>query len=241
VRLLVAIPVYNERKTVAQVLDKVRLFGHDILAVDDGSTDGTGEILWQRDDVFTLRHERNRGYGRSLIDAFQWADARGYDWVLTMDCDRQHEPESIPDFVRLIRTDQYDIVSGSRYLLPRMDDDLPPADRRSVNATITELVNDLLRLEITDAFCGFKAHRTCAMMRLELTENGYGFPMQFWPRAAATGLRLTETPVRLIYTDPSRHFGGSLDDAGFRMRHYLDILQAELSWKPAPLEVGACG
>ena len=62
-----------------------------------------------------------------------------------------------------------------------------------------------------DSFCGFKAHRVSAMRRLRLTEPGYAFPLQLWPQVAVAKLRVTEIPVRLIYNDPNRHFGGSLD------------------------------
>ena len=227
-RLLIAIPVHNERKYVLGVLDKVRTFHEDILVVDDGSTDGTAELLLQRPWVKKIRHQTNLGYGQSLIDAFEYADGNGYDWVITMDCDEQHEPEMIPQFVRQIETDRWDLISGSRYLLARHDDDLPPGDRRRINATITQLINDKLHLNLTDAFCGYKAHRVEAMRRLRLDETGYAFPMQFWPQVACEALRITELPVRLIYNDPTRQFGGRLDDADERLRHYLQVFHSEL-------------
>lgn len=240
-RLLIAIPVYNERKYVRGVLDRVGRYCENILVVDDASTDGTSGILARRRDIQVIRHETNRGYGQSIIDAFRYADGLGYDWVITMDCDEQHEPESIPDFIREIETDQHDLISGSRYLHQSGADDLPPGDRRAINATITEVLNSLFTLNITDAFCGFKAHRTSAMRRLELTEAGYAFPMQLWPRVAAAGLRMKEIPVRLIYNDPTRHFGGVLDDAGYRLKHYLDVLRRELDRPFTPLpEPVAC-
>jgi glycosyltransferase involved in cell wall biosynthesis len=227
-RLLVAVPVFNELKYVNRVLDKIRTYCPDVLVVDDGSTDGTGELLAARSDIRLIRRSHNQGYGQSLIDAFNFADGAGYDWVITMDCDEQHEPETIPDFIREIETDRWDLISGSRYLRPHGDDDLPPTERRAVNVMITTIVNDLFHLGLTDAFCGFKAHRVTAMRRLRLDEPGYAFPLQLWPQVAAAGLRLTEIPVRLIYNDPSRHFGGSLDDVGNRLRHYLDVLTREV-------------
>lgn len=232
-RLLIAIPVHNEQKYVDRVLNEIRRYHDDILVVDDGSEDQTPQILAQRTDVVTgelkvIRHATNLGYGQSLIDAFAYADEQGYDWVITMDCDEQHEPARIPDFIAAIESDRWDVISGSRYLDPRGDDDLPPGDRRSINATITKVMNELFDLHITDAFCGYKAHRVSAMRRLRLTEPGYAFPMQLWPQIWSAELRLTELPVRLIYNDPNRHFGGSLDDAGNRLRHYMDVLKSEL-------------
>jgi dolichol-phosphate mannosyltransferase len=228
VRLLIAIPVFNEQKYLARVLDKVRLFHPEILVVDDGSTDDTPGILAATPGVAVIRHAQNLGYGTSLIDAFAHARRQAYDWVITMDCDEQHEPEMIPQFVRLIESDRWDIVSGSRYLEPRTSDDLPPEDRRSINTKLTRRLNDLFHLNLTDAFCGYKAHRVSAMARLTLTETGYAFPMQFWPQVWHHKLRLTEIPVRLIYNDPTRPFGGKLDDACERLRHYLEVLENEV-------------
>jgi glycosyltransferase involved in cell wall biosynthesis len=240
VQILVAIPVFNELKHVNQVLDKVRSLHPDVLVIDDGSSDGTAGLLAARKDIQFIRHPVNRGYGRSIIDAFKYACENGYDWVITMDCDEQHDPEMIPRFIREARKDRWDIISGSRYLKPRKDDDLPPGDRRMINATITALVNETLGLEITDAFCGFKAHRTSAMAGLKLDETGYAFPLQLWPRAVAANLRITEIPVRLIYNDPNRHFGGALDNTEVRLRHYLDVFNRELKWQPAPAAVESC-
>ncbi len=211
------------------MLDRIKEYHTDLLVVDDGSTDGTGDILANRKDVALIRHRTNQGYGQSLIDAFAHASAQGYDWVITMDCDEQHVPEQIPDFVRVIETDQWDMISGSRYLKARADDDLPPGDRRRINSTITVAINDRLGLELTDAFCGFKAHRVSAMQHVKLDETGYAFPMQLWPAAVRDGLRITEIPVRLIYNDPNRSFGGNLDDAAVRLKHYLTVLDREIA------------
>ena len=226
-RLLIAIPVYNELQYVNAVLDQVAQYHREVLVVDDGSTDGTAEVLAGRPDIQLIRHESNQGYGQSLIDAFRYADDNGYDWVITMDCDEQHEPRRIPQFIRAIHKDRWDIISGSRYLKASKEDDLPPGDRRTINATLTATINDLFGWNLTDAFCGYKAHRVSAMRRLNLTETGYAFPMQLWPQAHKAGLRIKEIPVRLIYKDPNRQFGGLLNDASHRLAHYLDVLKRE--------------
>jgi dolichol-phosphate mannosyltransferase len=205
-----------------------------VLLVDDGSTDGTGEFLDGRSDVQLIRHERNAGYGQSLIDSFNYADQCGYDWVITMDCDEQHEPERIIDFLAAINTDAWDIISGSRYLKPFDGNDLPPLDRRTINSKITTLMNESFGWNLTDSFCGFKAHRVSATRQLNLTETGYAFPMQLWPQVYKARLRLTEIPVRLIYNDTTRSFGGVLDDADRRLAHYLDVFRRELAAVRSP-------
>ncbi len=226
-RLLIIVPVYNERRHVLNVLDKIMRFHAEVLTVDDGSTDGTCQLLACRNDLHLIRHPSNYGYGQSLIDGFGYAVAHRYDWVITMDCDEQHEAEMIPRFVAEIESDRWDVISGSRYAAPSADDDPPPTDRRSINERLTRLLNERFGLGLTDAFCGYKAHRVSSLRQLDLTVPGYAFPMQLWPQVVAAKLRVTELPVRRIYNDPTRHFGGNLDDADVRLSHYLDVLNTE--------------
>ncbi len=229
IKYLVAIPVYNESTHVVDVLRRTREFAEHILAIDDGSTDDTPKLLQKFPGIATIRHETNLGYGQSLIDAFQYSIDHGFDWMITMDCDDQHEPAAIPDFVKAMADDDADIISGSRYLEVMNDNDAPPEDRRSINLRITNMLNDRLGLSITDAFCGFKAHRVSALTKLELTEPGYAMPMQFWPQVVHAGLNVSELPIRLVYNDPNRHFGGELDDPTIRHEHYLSVFEKEMT------------
>jgi dolichol-phosphate mannosyltransferase len=230
-RSLVAIPVYNEQKYVRQVLERVLSITPSVVVIDDGSTDQTPEVLASL-PVDVIRHGKNRGYGRSMRDAFRWAVAQRFDWLVTMDCDEQHEPAAIPHFLEAAALASEDIISGSRYLVSQPQDDAPPADRRLINMTMTEEINRRLSTRLgtrlTDAFCGFKAYRVAALRTLRLTETGYAFPMQFWVQAAAHGLKVRELPVRLIYNDMTRTFGGVLDDPEARLAHYRAVLHRAL-------------
>lgn len=230
--VLVAIPVYNEEAHLPRVLDAVHRYTDHILVVNDGSSDGTGALLARYPAVHVLEHLENRGYGQSLIHAFRFAAARRYSWVITMDCDEQHEPRLLPAFFSAIVRDDADVISGSRYLAEYADDDDPPPERRRINLDITKLLCEKLGLRLTDSFCGFKAHRVSAMAALTLTEPGYAFPLQFWVQCVRAGLRIREIPVPRIYRDRSRSFGGTLDDPEARRQHYLDVLAAELSLQP---------
>ena len=223
-KILIAIPVFNEERYLLKVLKEIRLHTNaDILVIDDGSTDATPGILHLMRDISVLRHGQNMGYGQSLIDAFDYAARYGYDWVITMDCDEQHEPAALPEFIAAAQADDADIISGSRYLLSKSRKDAPPMDRRLINQLITDVVNRNLSLNLTDSFCGFKAHRVSALAKLDLSETGYAFPLEFWVRVAEASLRISELPIRLIYNDPDRHFGGQLDNPNHRLSHYLNV------------------
>jgi glycosyltransferase involved in cell wall biosynthesis len=226
-RFLTALPVYNEVNHIAGVLDEVRRYSPNVLVVNDGSTDGTDDVLAQAVGVHTVSHPQNLGYGAALRTAFDFAIEHGYEILVTIDCDGQHEPRRIPRFVAA--SAGWDIVSGSRYLKQYEGDTAPPPDRRRINELLTEEINRRLGLKLTDAFCGFKAYRVEALKKLHITETGYAMPLELWAQAAAAGLRIRELPVPLIYLDEKRSFGGSLDNAEIRLSHYHEVLDRAMA------------
>ena len=225
-RILTAIPVYNEAAHVRGVLDAVRKVVYPeigpILTIDDGSTDGTSAILAAETDLLKVKHDRNRGYGAAVATAFRFALDHGYDTLVTMDCDGQHEPGRIPVLLEALHG--VDIVSGSRYLRDFRQDTPAPTDRSNINAIITKELNAALGLGITDAFCGFKAYRVNALRGLTITEAGWGMPLQVWVQAAQRGLRIREIGVPRLYLDPNRAFGGAMNDPTQRLAYYRSVI-----------------
>jgi len=223
-RYLTAMPVFNEVRHIRDVLAEVRRHSSDLLVIDDGSTDGTSQILAEQSDIAVINHGKNRGYGAALASAFAHFVASDFDVLVTMDCDGQHEPSRIPVLLEALDS-KTDIVSGSRYLRDFRQTTLPtPEARRQINQTITSELNDALGIHITDAFCGFKAYRREALSRLHITEAGWGMPLQLWVQAACHGLHIKEVGVPRIYLDPNRSFGGNLDDADKRLAYYRRVI-----------------
>jgi len=228
---LLAIPVFNEESYLDRVVEEAQGFSRNILVVDDGSTDNTPHLLRRHGGIEIITHAENRGYGKSLADAFSFAIRRRHRWLVTMDCDEQHEASFIPRFVRAAERNDADIISGTRYPFG-FESGIAPEDRRAINARITDMLNERLGLSLTDAFCGFKAYRVETLKSLDITIPGYAMPMQFWVQVARAGLVVKELPVRLIYNDPHRHFGGFLDDPDARLGHYIEVFNTELGRTP---------
>jgi glycosyltransferase involved in cell wall biosynthesis len=222
---LIALPAYNEKKDIGYIISQIKKYDLDILVVDDGSTDGTQRHLTEIDNIKTIIHKDNLGYGYTIIDAFKYAISNGYDSIITMDCDGQHIPDEIPIF--LAQIPNYDIVSGSRYLtLNKMNEKIPP-DRYAINMEITQILNRITNLNLTDSFCGFKAYKTNTLKKMNLTENGYGMPLQLWIQAWKLGLAIKEIPVKLIYNDISKRFKGGLANPVIRLRYYKEVIRSE--------------
>jgi len=224
----VVLPVYNEGGTVSAVLDAVRRVYHGmVIVVDDGSDDETPLVLTERDDIAVITHQANLGYGRSLIDGFAAALAAGADAVVTMDCDGQHEPAHIPEFLAAL--EECDIASGSRYLGDSPVLGVAPPSRQDVNRRVTEAINAVTGWSLTDAFCGFKAYRASTLRSMRLTEPGYAMPLELWAEAHRAGLCVIELPVARIYFDGDRSFGQDLDDPDRRLGYYLRVWEHALA------------
>ncbi len=237
-KYLTALPVHNEEAHVAQVLERVREFSAHVLVVNDGSKDGTARELAKFPWLRIMTHPKNLGYGAALKSAFQFARDEGFDVLVTIDCDGQHEPRRIPDLVAALTAD-VDIVSGSRYLKQHAGDSLPPEERREINVLLTRELNERLGLSLTDAFCGFKAYRVSVLDKFDITEPGYAMPLQVWVQAVALGLRIVEFPVPLIYLEEERSFGGALDNARYRLKHYREVLARELQRFPSAIHTSS--
>jgi glycosyltransferase involved in cell wall biosynthesis len=240
--VLTAIPIFNEERHLEDVLREVRRYSSDILVIDDGSTDRTPELLAGQEGIRVVTHPHNRGYGAALISAFEYVKQHPFDVLVTIDCDGQHQPARIPVLKETIG--DADIVSGSRYLREFRQDTVPPEDRRFINQTITQELNERFGLNITDAFCGFKAYRTCVLDRFRLTEPGWGMPLELWVQASRLGLRIKEVGVPRVYLDLNRSFGAGLDDAAERLAYYRRVIATADAAFPAPasttLDVPAC-
>ncbi|MCB1177916.1 MAG: glycosyltransferase family 2 protein [Leptospiraceae bacterium] len=224
---LIIIPVYNEKEALRDVtistIKESQDFA-DILFVNDGSTDGSAEVINQLQDDFpdlkAIHKIKNEGYGASLISGFKYGEYFGYNYLITMDCDNQHQPKDLRKFKNFDRN--VDLVSGSRYLKESKAQGIKaPKDRVEINQRITCLLNSSYNWNLTDSFCGYKRYKTSSFKDANFTETGYASPLELWSYAYSKNLNIKEIPVDKIYVNEDRSFGIDLDKKRRRYKYYL--------------------
>lgn len=221
---LIICPVYNEEKYLTSFIDDVRsVCDYPILIINDGSTDNTLKTIESKCPDFLINHTKNMGYGKSLIDGFNFAVDNNYRGIITIDGDSQHDATMIPIFFEKIK--EYDIVSGSRYLYIREHPDIePPQSHFVYHQLITSIINETFKSSITDAFCGYKAYRVEKIRLLDIDIDGYGIAIQIIIQMLYKQLKYTELPVPMIYHNPVRDRVHPTE----KTKYYLDTLKAEL-------------
>jgi dolichol-phosphate mannosyltransferase len=230
-KYLIFIPVYNEENSLKDIISELESYYDiaDILVIDDGSNDQTQQLMHQMPDINKIYHRNNKGYGATLLEGFRYAIDHQYHYVITIDSDKQHQPSEIENFLEVNEKERFDIISGSRYLVTsESHDKKAPEDRRKVNRRITHQINQITGYQLTDTFCGFKLYRVDALKKLNITEPGYGMPLQLWIQAWKNGLTVKEIPVELIYFERDVRVGTSLKNVWRRYRYYLEIIKKEL-------------
>ncbi len=194
-RVSFLIPAYNERATIGEVLERIDALGLDrqIVVVDDGSTDGTAEVLepWRgRDGVVVLR-QSNLGKGAALRAAIPHVDG---EIAVIQDADMEYDPAEVPALIEPIARGVADVVFGSRLSGGR--------PQRAYlfwhlvgNRFLSLLTNLLFNTTLSDMETGYKAFRADVLRSLSLRENGFGIEPEITASVCKRGLRIYEVPI----------------------------------------------
>ena len=196
----VVVPTFNEAENIALITEAVRSRGYDLLIVDDGSPDGTGDIA---DDlaaadpgVAVLHRASKQGLGPAYAAGFDQALDRGAGIIIEMDADFSHDPNDLPRLVAAV-DDGADLAIGSRYVAGGGVDNWP-WHRRWLSRGGNIYARTLLRTRINDMTAGFRAFRAEALQKLDFKSceaSGYGFQVEMAWNAAEAGLDVREVPI----------------------------------------------
>lgn len=204
-RALVIVPTYNERENITRligaILDQDQRF--EVLVVDDGSPDGTGEIvdaLVQHEPrLHILKRPRKMGLGTAYIAGFRWALEQGFDYVFEMDADFSHDPAHLPQFLRAI--EDADLVLGSRYRNGKVTVVNWPIKRLLLSYFANVYARIVTGLPVWDATGGFKAFRRRVLEAIDLSHvrsNGYAFQIEMSFRAWRKHFKIVEIPIVFV-------------------------------------------
>lgn len=194
-RVMALIPALDAGDTVGQVVSGVLAHIGDVLVVDDGSTDGTAKEA-VRAGAKVISHPSNMGKGVALKTGFDYALAAGYDAVLTLDADTQHDPAEIPALISEAATGA-DIVIGARL----RDREKIPAPRYYTNMVGVRCISWRARQHIEDTQSGFRLYRADVLRGLKLTTARFDTESEILIRAGRKGAIISCVPVRTIYSE----------------------------------------
>ena len=201
-KLSVIIPVYNEVGTINEIIERVKQvrFEKEIIVVDDGSTDGTRDLLKQQGEGgFTiLFHESNQGKGAAIRTAIPYISG---DIAIIQDADLEYHPSEYARLIAPIAEEMADVVYGSRFL---------GGPHRVLlfwhavgNRILTNLSNMLTNLNLTDMETGYKVFRSEILKRIRIKSNRFGFEPEITAQVAKMGCRVFEVPISYYGRDYS--------------------------------------
>ena len=225
-RNLVIIPTYNELDNIRPMIDKVFSLPEkfDLLVIDDGSPDGTAEIVRERQKAYPeslhlIERQGKLGLGTAYLTGFRWALEHGYDYVFEMDCDFSHNPD---DLIRLAAAaaEGADLVIGSRYVNVVNW----PMKRVLMSYYASAYVRAVTGMPVRDATAGFVCYSTKLLRAMDMDAvemKGYGFQVEMKYTAWKLGFRIKEVPI--IFTERTQ--GASKMSGGIFREAFFGVLK----------------
>ncbi len=221
--LCILIPAYNESKRLKQLLPELKKNNLDILVVDDGSEDETSRVA-AKAGAMVLRHETNSGKGQALRTGFNFILEKGYDAVITMDADLQHDARHIPDFIREYQNKDADIILGDRMLEPGS----MPRLRYWTNKTTSGIISFITGCSMRDTQSGFRLIRKNVLRCLKLSTSKFDTESEVLIKALVKGFKVSSIPVRTIYFEDH---GSKINPLIDTLRFIKLILMAVFVWR----------
>ncbi|MEJ6735182.1 MAG: polyprenol monophosphomannose synthase [Flavobacteriales bacterium] len=232
---LVIIPTYNEKENIEKILTKTFSLSKkfDVLIVDDGSPDGTGDIVKSLQDKFEGLYIEERtgklGLGTAYIHGFKWALNKNYDYVFEMDADFSHNPDDLERLYKACSLEGGDVAIGSRYLIG-VNIVNWPMSRLLMSFFASKYVKFITKLPVNDSTAGFMCYKRSVLERINLDKIdfvGYAFQIEMKFKSWKLGFNVVEVPV--IFTD--RTEGNSKMSSDIFFEAFIGVIQLKIkSW-----------
>ena len=231
---VVIIPTYNEKENIGSIIRAVLAFpqGFHILVIDDGSPDGTAQIVKGLQQEFAGRlHLIERagklGLGTAYITGFKWALEREYEYIFEMDADFSHDPNDLPRLLAACKDEGYDVAVGSRYV-SGVNVVNWPMGRVLMSYFASKYVHFVTGLPIHDTTAGFKCYHREVLETIGLDSihfKGYAFQIEMKFTAFKCGFRIKEVPVIFV----NRRLGTSKMSGGIFSEALFGVIRLRLS------------
>ena len=207
-KILALIPAWNEEAFIRPVIEATRA-QLPVLVVDDGSQDRTPDLAASA-GAEVVRHEENKGKGQALITGFKWTLAQGFEAVVTLDADGQHDPAEIPKFLSAYKDKAGDLIIGRR------DFKQMPFPNRYANPIGSRLLSLALNQRIYDNQSGYRLHTRKLLESLDLKASGFELEVEVVMQTVCLGMTIGWVPIRTIYgTGKVSYFHPLHDTIGF--------------------------
>ena len=190
----VLVPSFQEEARIAEVVSGVLRYCRNVIVIDDGSADRTAEEA-ARAGAVVLKHEANRGKGAALNTGFAHARQEGYEFVITLDADGQHDPSDIPAFVETYRSTGVPVIIGNR--MDRASG--MPWIRRATNRFMSWLLSRRIGQRVPDSQCGYRLYGREALPLLSTDSDRFAAESEVLLGLGEQGIRMGHVPIKVIY------------------------------------------
>lgn len=188
------LPAYNEAANIAEVIRKVKALGIDVIVIDDGSSDNTSSIA-KSESAVLIRHDLRRGKGATLKDGFDHVRGKGYDFIVMLDADGQHDPAEIPAFIDKATNSSAGIVVGNRMGAPEG----MPLIRILTNRFMSWLISAVCGQRIPDTQCGYRLMTADAFRAVDIEARKYEVESELLIKLARRGYKIESVPIKSLY------------------------------------------
>ena len=226
---LVIIPTYNEKENIEKMIAKVFSLKpeFDLLIIDDGSPDGTAQLVKNIQQVnptklFLLERKGKQGLGTAYIHGFKWALEKDYNYIFEMDCDFSHNPDDLPRLLSACENGA-DVAIGSRYCKGGKVKNWP-LGRVLMSYFASVYVRMILWINVTDTTAGFKCYKRKVLETINLDKvkfMGYAFQIEMKYAALQKGFKVVEVPITFV----DRIEGASKMSSGIFKEAFIGVIQ----------------